>query len=122
MTSQFLEALIYIACRQSDMTYLIWGIPVQARYVPFVHLGMDLLMGNSIIPDLIGLLSGHCYYYLKVVVPHTYGRDYLPTPQCLYSLRLDCGRKRWLRDDAPQAPAPQPGNARAFGGRGHVVG
>lgn len=122
MTSQFIEALIYISCKlQENAIYSIWGIPVQAQYVPFVHLLMDLFMGQSIIPDIIGLLAGHCYYFLKSVCPRTYGKDYLPTPKFLYFLLGIYNRIRWFKDEGhpvqQQAHHPHP-----FGGHGVQVG
>ncbi len=115
MTSQFLEALVYISCKLNPGMYMVWGIPVQAQYVPFVHVLMNLFMGQSIIPDIIGILAGHCYYFLKVVCPRNYGKDYLPTPRFL---------TRWFHEEPgrPQQPQVQHPQFNPFAGRGHAVG
>lgn len=40
-------------------------------------------MGQSIVGEFIGLATGHCYIYLKDVLPQAQGKDYLKTPGIL---------------------------------------
>jgi len=87
MTVQLTEALIYVYCKQQpDLMFSVWGIPVQASYLPFVHLILDIVSNSSIIPTLIGIVAGHCYYFLKIKCMVLRGKDYLPTPAFLYYL------------------------------------
>ncbi|KAJ1612107.1 transmembrane domain-containing protein [Cryptosporidium canis] len=46
----------------------IWGFTLQAYQLPYALLFLDVLTGNSLIDDLIGLLAGHTYYYLRDII------------------------------------------------------
>lgn len=46
----------------------IWGFTLQAYQLPYALLFLDILTGNSLIDDLIGLLAGHSYYYLRDII------------------------------------------------------
>lgn len=52
-------------------------------YLPFAFLALSVLMGGDLIGDLIGLAAGHCYYYLKDVVPINFRKEVLITPRFL---------------------------------------
>ena len=39
-----------------------------------------MLTGGDILGDIIGIVAGHIYYYLKDVVPLQFRKDYLITP------------------------------------------
>jgi hypothetical protein len=41
-------------------------VKIQSFYLPFAFACISLLMGQSIIPDLLGIVVGHIYWYLKV--------------------------------------------------------
>lgn len=45
-----------------------------------------MLTGGSIVPDLVGIIVGHFYWYLKDVVPIENGIDLLPSPVWLETL------------------------------------
>jgi len=58
-----------------------------APYLPWVILGIELLLGQSwSLFDLMGIAVGHVYYFLDDVYPRTTGRRWLKTPQFLKSL------------------------------------
>ena len=40
-----------------------------APYLPYVMLGFAVLVGNSPVMDIIGILIGHIYYFLEFVYP-----------------------------------------------------
>eukprot|EP00543_Licmophora_paradoxa_P014452 CAMPEP_0202474054 /NCGR_PEP_ID=MMETSP1360-20130828/92176_1 /ASSEMBLY_ACC=CAM_ASM_000848 /TAXON_ID=515479 /ORGANISM="Licmophora paradoxa, Strain CCMP2313" /LENGTH=231 /DNA_ID=CAMNT_0049101151 /DNA_START=379 /DNA_END=1074 /DNA_ORIENTATION=- len=40
-----------------------------APYLPWVMLGFSVLLGHSVTIDLIGIVVGHCYYFLEYVYP-----------------------------------------------------
>lgn len=58
----------------------IWGVPMQAIYLPFALLGLNVIMGNQYIDMIHGYAVGHIYYFLVDVVPKVYGKVYLTTP------------------------------------------
>ena len=55
-----------------------------APYLPWVLLGFSVLIGNTILVDLIGILVGHVYYFLEDVFPNQRGGcRIIKTPQFL---------------------------------------
>lgn len=60
-----------------------------APYLPWVLVAFSALIGGSPIPDLLGLLVGHIYYFFEDIYPSTLagrGRHLLSTPRFLYAL------------------------------------
>lgn len=49
-------------------------------------LGIDLILGNPLKPDLLGMATGHLYYFLTVLYPLSGGRFALKTPHWVYPL------------------------------------
>jgi Derlin-2/3 len=99
----------------------IWGIPMQAIYLPFAYLGLTVFMGNPYFNLLHGLAVGHLYYFLVDVFPQVYGKDLLVTPNFLID-KFGVGQyrpDRELRGAADARPAP---GATGAGGGGHAWG
>lgn len=56
----------------------------QAPYLPWVLLGFSLLLGNSVVVDLMGIAVGHVYYFIEDVFPQQNGGFHiLKTPEFL---------------------------------------
>ncbi|XP_058205856.1 derlin-1-like isoform X2 [Rhododendron vialii] len=55
-------------------------------YLPWYMLGVDLILGNPLMPDLLGMAAGHLYYFLTVLYPLSGGRFDLKTPHWVYPL------------------------------------
>ncbi len=49
-------------------------------YLPFVFLGLSVVTGGDILSDIIGIVAGHIFYFLKDIVPIQYHYDILKTP------------------------------------------
>lgn len=99
----------------------IWGIPMEAIWLPFAYLALTVLMGNPYFDLLHGLAIGHLYYFLVDVFPQVYGKDILVTPHFLID-RFGVGEyrpDRPLRDPADARPATQAAGA---AGGGHAWG
>lgn len=45
----------------------------QAPYLPWVLFAFSLLLGNSVIVDILGITVGHIYYFLEDVFPNKPG-------------------------------------------------
>ena len=76
----------------------------------------QMLMGGSIWGDLLGLGSGHIYYFLKEVVPQEYGYKWIQAPAWMQSFAI-----KQLGQARPQGyQAPQQANH--FGGAGQRLG
>ncbi|KAH7853441.1 hypothetical protein Vadar_002440 [Vaccinium darrowii] len=47
---------------------------LQGFYLPWYMLGVDLILGNSLMGNLLGIAVGHLYYFLTVLYPLAGGR------------------------------------------------
>lgn len=78
-------AIIYYWSKREPFARMVyWGFTIQASQFPFYLLGFSFLMGNSIWLDVLGLLSGHLFYFLREVVPAEYNRTLIFTPTWLH--------------------------------------
>lgn len=87
----FTIMLVYVWSRRNPMIRMnFFGlITFQAPYLPWVLLAFSLLLGNSVIVDLMGIAVGHVYYFLEDILPHQAGGfRCLKTPE-LFKLLLD---------------------------------
>lgn len=66
--------------RNPTVQAAIWGIPIQGMYLPFALVGLNTLLGNSVMYMIHGIAAGHLYYFLVDVVPKVYGKDLIQTP------------------------------------------
>jgi len=49
-------------------------------YLPFAFLALSVLTGGDILSDIIGIVSGHIFYFIKDIVPIQYQYDIFKTP------------------------------------------
>lgn len=61
----------------------------QAFYLPWAMLALDVIFGSKIMPDLLGIIAGHLYYFLTVLHPLATGKNYLKTPKWVYPFDSD---------------------------------
>lgn len=97
----FTTMLVYIWSRRNPYFRLnFFGlINFQAPYLPWVLLGFSLLLGNSVVVDLIGVIVGHIYYFLEDVFPNQRGGfRILKTPKII----------KYIFEDAPADPNYNP--------------
>ena len=81
LTNQFLHGLIYIDSKRDPERFSqIYFITIKNAYVPFCFMLFHILTGGSIYDDIIGILAGHIYFFLKDIIPITYHKDILVTP------------------------------------------
>ncbi|XP_013385390.1 derlin-2 isoform X2 [Lingula anatina] len=97
ITGLFVNKLVFLGQAFTIMLVYIWSrrnpyvrmnffglMTFQAPYLPWVLLGFSLLLGNSIVVDLMGIAVGHVYYYLEDVFPEQQGGfKILRTPKLL---------------------------------------
>lgn len=120
-------AVIYYWSRREPYASLsFFSFSIKGYQFPFCLLLFQLLIGGSIWGDMVGLASGHIFYFLAEVVPQEYGRRLIKTPSFLIRMMT-----RFAAPGRPAAPAagggvvpniappPPPTN---FGGAGHRLG
>jgi len=113
--------IVYIWSRFTpDQPVSLMGVvKLKAFYLPWVLLLMTKVMGGSPIPDLIGILVGHLYYFLKVLYPNGSSPDLLQTPKFLSDYIQNLYGGFGYVNPNYQAPRAAP---TAFRGRGHRLG
>ncbi|GFO32798.1 derlin [Plakobranchus ocellatus] len=87
--SAFTMMLVYVWSRRNPYIRLnFFGLMnFQAPFLPWVLLGFSLLIGNSVIIDLMGIAIGHMYFFLEDVFPQQRGGfKVLKTPGFLKNL------------------------------------
>lgn len=57
---------------------------IQGFYLPWAMLGLDLIFGDPLKPDILGMVAGHLYYFLTVLHPLAGGKFMLKTPLLVY--------------------------------------
>ncbi|XP_019618806.1 PREDICTED: derlin-2-like [Branchiostoma belcheri] len=108
----FTIMLVYVWSRRNPYVRMnFFGLlNFQAPYLPWVLFGFSLLLGNSVVVDLLGIAVGHIYYFLEDVFPEQPGGfKILKTPGIL----------KWIFDAPPEDPnyAPLPEEDRPGGFR-----
>ncbi|XP_067087049.1 stromelysin-3 [Osmerus mordax] len=100
----FTIMLVYVWSRRNPHIRMnIFGLlNFQAPFLPWVLMGFSLLLGNSVVVDLLGIGVGHMYYFLEDVFPkQPGGRKLLRTPELL---------RTWLDnpdEDRGYSPLPE---------------
>ncbi|KAG7021903.1 Derlin-1 [Cucurbita argyrosperma subsp. argyrosperma] len=74
--------LLYVWSREFPTAQInIYGlVTLKAFYLPWAMLALDVIFGSPLVPDLLGILAGHLYYFLTVLHPLAGGKNILKTP------------------------------------------
>eukprot|EP00201_Polytomella_parva_P010637 CAMPEP_0175064834 /NCGR_PEP_ID=MMETSP0052_2-20121109/15568_1 /TAXON_ID=51329 ORGANISM="Polytomella parva, Strain SAG 63-3" /NCGR_SAMPLE_ID=MMETSP0052_2 /ASSEMBLY_ACC=CAM_ASM_000194 /LENGTH=129 /DNA_ID=CAMNT_0016331259 /DNA_START=399 /DNA_END=788 /DNA_ORIENTATION=- len=105
--------LLYTWSREfPDMQVSIYGLfKVLSFYVPFIFIGLDMIIGGGISAEsIVGLFVGHLHYFLTVLRPAMGRRDWLIPPSFLVNILAAQGIGR------SAVPPPEAGSTAATGG------
>uniref|UniRef100_A0A7N0VFB3 Derlin n=1 Tax=Kalanchoe fedtschenkoi TaxID=63787 RepID=A0A7N0VFB3_KALFE len=106
--------LLYVWSREFPNAQInLYGlVALKAFYFPWAMLALDVIFGSPILPDLLGIVAGHLYYFLTVLYPLSGGKNILKTPSWVHRIvqRYRIGYPR--PSNAPFAP-PGSGDSRA---------
>ncbi|XP_074589257.1 derlin-1 [Curcuma longa] len=85
--------LLYVWSREFRTAQInMYGlVSLQAFYLPWAMLMLDVIFGSPLIPDLLGIIAGHAYYFLTVLHPLATGRNLLKTPLWVHRLVASLG-------------------------------
>lgn len=117
--SSLIFMLIYVWSRNFPTSNVsIMGlVTIEAFYVPFAFVAIDLVTGKHWLGDALGILVGHLYYTLKVLMPAQGRQSMLETPwwvkRMVYASGVGTVNPREINPDNPGRPT-----FRAFRGRG----
>ncbi|MBA0594203.1 hypothetical protein Gorai_011118, partial [Gossypium raimondii] len=80
--------LLYIWSREFPNAQVnIYGlVALKAFYLPWAMLALDVIFGSPLVPDLMGIIAGHLYYFLTVLHPLAGGRNIISTPRLVHKL------------------------------------
>lgn len=111
----FTIMLVYVWSRRNPYVHMnFFGLlNFQAPFLPWVLMGFSLLLGNSIVIDLLGIGVGHIYYFLEDVFPNQPGgRKLLATPG-IFRVLFDTPE-----EDPNYSPLPDDQNGISWNGQG----
>ncbi|GAB1598273.1 derlin-1-like [Argonauta hians] len=114
-------SVLYIWCQlNKDTTVTFWfGTRFPAMYLPWVLLVFNLIIGDGGLFELIGILVGHLYFFLKFKYPQEFGGPHLvKTPQFLYKYFPS----HQIRSEFGQPPRRRNPTANQGGEGGHLWG
>ncbi|BAT72888.1 Derlin-1 protein [Vigna angularis] len=118
--------LLYVWSREFPNAQInIYGlVALKAFYLPWAMLALDVIFGSPLIPDLLGIVAGHLYYFLTVLHPLAGGKNILKTPMWVRKLvgRWRIGMQPISRSQAANNPQPESGSGVAFRGRSYRLG
>jgi Derlin-2/3 len=81
--------VVYVWARRNQFVRLsLFGLfTFTAPYLPWVLVGLDMMLGASPVKDLLGIFAGHIYYFFEDVYPRMQnGFRLLATPSLLVYL------------------------------------
>lgn len=92
LSRALLMAMVWIWCRTNeDVRVSFLGWPMSAPYLPWVLFLLNVAFGGNLVHDLLGILAGHLYVFLAVILPTTHGVHLLRTPGFLTALLPPAG-------------------------------
>ena len=110
MSTPLLFMIVYVWCRREPERELsVLTLQYKALYHPWINLFIYMVMGNSIISPLIGIIVGHIYYFFVAILPVSHGYNLIKTPQfCVRIVRMYTGHSA-PTGSTYTAPTPTPG-------------
>ncbi|KAK7842898.1 derlin-1 [Quercus suber] len=115
--------LLYVWSREFPNAQInIYGlVTFKAFYLPWTMLAMDVIFGSPLMPDLLGIIAGHLYYFLTVLHPLAGGKNILETPMWVHKLvtRWQIGAQPISRAQPAGRAQPEPTTGTAFRGRSY---
>lgn len=137
LAAGLLSAVIYLWSKRNPKAQTsFWGARFDGMWLPWILIGFKLITGDDFTIDLMGIAAGHCYYFVKDVLPGMEtplkGKNVLATPSPIYRWlgveptylppalqRMAAATARGYGAGPNAQPGPMP---RAWGGAGRVLG
>jgi len=90
LNQSLVMSIIYLWSKHHSeiIVSFLFGLRFKGKYLPFVLVAFESLQMNATLPwaSIVGLLTGHVYYYFSDVYPTNGGPRLLTTPRWLYSI------------------------------------
>eukprot|EP00755_Sulcionema_specki_P022268 Sspe_Gene.76103::Locus_47551_Transcript_2_2_Confidence_0.750_Length_873::g.76103::m.76103/K13989/DERL2_3; Derlin-2/3 len=83
----FSMSIVWVWCKKNESAMLsFYGFAFKAATFPWILTLIHLLMGGGLIQDVVGILAGHVYVFLKDILPNTHGINLAKTPSFMERL------------------------------------
>ncbi|KAG5502997.1 hypothetical protein JIQ42_06960 [Leishmania sp. Namibia] len=80
----FLMALCWIFCkRHPEQELTLFGFSFRSAVFPWVLVALHLVMGQGLLADMVGIVTGHAYVFFRDVFPVSHNQRWLETPMWL---------------------------------------
>ncbi|ORC85997.1 uncharacterized protein TM35_000311830 [Trypanosoma theileri] len=80
-SSALMMGLCWVFCkRHPEMRMTLFVFEFRANTFPWVLLVFHVIMGGGFVEDIVGIIIGHLYYFVKDILPETQGVQLLQTP------------------------------------------
>ncbi|XP_065848635.1 derlin-1 [Euphorbia lathyris] len=115
--------ILYVWSREFPNAQInLYGlVTLKAFYLPWAMLALDVIFGSPLMPDLLGILAGHLYYFLTVLHPLATGKTLLKTPRWVHKIvaRWRIGAPAPTSRSTSTQPQPERSTGVAFTGRSY---
>ncbi|PNX60494.1 derlin-2 protein, partial [Trifolium pratense] len=74
-------------------------------YLPWAMLALDLIFGNPLKPDILGMVAGHLYYFLTVLHPLAGGKFKFNTPLLVHKVVAYWGEGNQMNSPVQSNPS-----------------
>lgn len=117
MGASLVFMIVYVWSREFPNARInVYGLfELKGFYLPWFMLALDLILGNPLKPDLLGMGAGHLYYFMTVLYPLSGGKYTFKTPLWVHKVVAHWGVG--YQYNSPVTRDPTSGTA--FQGRGY---
>ncbi|XP_057952592.1 derlin-1-like [Malania oleifera] len=107
MGASLVFMIVYVWGREFPNALInIYGlVSLKGFYLPWAMLALDLLFGNPLKPDILGIVVGHLYYFLTVLHPLAGGKYIFKTPLWVHKLAAYWGEGVQVNSPVQRDPA-----------------
>ncbi len=82
LSNELLMSIVYIECKlHADEIKSIWGFQIKSEYVPYIFVLLNIAFKQDFTSNIIGIVLGYSYYFIKFRLVEKYGKDIYPTPK-----------------------------------------
>jgi Derlin-2/3 len=93
VADSFIFALMYVYCKRRpfetislSLMFIPSGVNLKSGYFPWVYMGFNVLLGESFMVYVVGLMLGHIYIFVKDIMFLKTHKDYFKTPKFIKKL------------------------------------
>ncbi|PON92409.1 Derlin [Trema orientale] len=107
MGASLVFMIVYVWSREFPNARInIYGVvSLKGFYLPWAMLALDLIFGDPLMPDILGMVAGHMYYFLTVLYPLSGGKYIFKTPLWVHKLVAYWGKGTQINSPVQRDPS-----------------